>query len=94
MAYNAKNTGSTAGIALSGRWNLSEEVHQMASLPVLLQVESERENKYLIDCSEISSVDMSGLQLLYVWMQCVSMRGVKPALINLPEGMLHTYGSF
>jgi anti-anti-sigma regulatory factor len=33
---------------------------------------------------------MSGLQLLHAWMQCVSLRGVKPELINLPEGMQQT----
>jgi len=90
MAYNANITGSTTGIDLSGHWNLSGVVKQMESLPVLLHLESGREKLYRIDCSGISSIDMSGLQLLYVWMQCVSMRGVKPALINLPAGMQQT----
>jgi len=90
MAYNANITASTTGIALSGHWNISGVVHQMASLPVLHHSEFGRDNLFRIDCSEISSVDMSGLQLLYVWMQCVSMRGVKPALVNLPEGMHQT----
>jgi ABC-type transporter Mla MlaB component len=38
-----------------------------------------------IDCGRISSADTSGLQLLYVWMQCARFRGVEPELINLPD---------
>ena len=90
MAKYAHTSGSTTGIALSGHWNLSGLVQQIESLPVLHHLESGREDLYRIDCSGISSVDMSGLQLLYVWMQCVGMRGAKPALINLPAGMQQT----
>jgi ABC-type transporter Mla MlaB component len=75
------------GFKLSGNWNLSGVVHQIESLSNLHQQKSDLEKQFYVDCSEISSVDMSGLQLLYVWMQCVSFRGVKPELINLPEGM-------
>ncbi len=38
-----------------------------------------------IDCSRIHCADASGLQLLYVWMQCARFRGVEPTLINLPD---------
>jgi len=75
------------GIKLSGQWDLSGLVHQIESLSALYQLESGPGRKIRIDCSEIGSVDMSGLQLLYVWMQCVSFRGAKPELINLPEDM-------
>jgi len=78
------------GIKLSGHWNLSGLVHQIESLSTIQQPESGLGKLFRIDCSEINSVDRSGLQLLYTWMQCVSMRGVKPALINLPEGMQQT----
>lgn len=43
-----------------------------------------------IDCGRIRSADASGLQLLYVWMQCARFRGVQPELINLPDCLQHT----
>jgi len=46
-----------------------------------------------IDCGRISSADTSGLQLLYVWMQCARFRGVEPELINLPDSLRLTFGS-
>jgi anti-anti-sigma regulatory factor len=88
-AFIENHTNET-GIKLSGHWNLSGVVHQIESLPTLPQLESGREKLVFIDCGEIRSVDMCGLQLLYVWMQCISLRGVKPELINLPEGMQQT----
>jgi ABC-type transporter Mla MlaB component len=78
------------GINLSGHWNLSGLVHQIESLSDVHQLEPHPGRLYRIDCSEIRSVDMSGLQLLFVWIQCIRMRGVKPELINLPDGMQQT----
>jgi ABC-type transporter Mla MlaB component len=43
-----------------------------------------------IDCGRIRSADTSGLQLLYVWMQCARFRGVQPELINLPDCLQQT----
>jgi anti-anti-sigma regulatory factor len=74
-------------IKLSGHWDLSGVVHQIDSLSTLLQMETGQEKLCRIDCSGINSYDMSGLQLLYVWLQCVSIRGVKPELFNMPEHM-------
>lgn len=36
-----------------------------------------------IDCERIRTADISGLQLLFVWMQSARFRGVEPELINL-----------
>jgi ABC-type transporter Mla MlaB component len=48
-------------------------------------------NKYFrIDCAGICSADISGLQLLYVWMQCSRFRGVEPELVNLPYNLSQT----
>lgn len=45
--------------------------------------------KYLrIDCGRVRDVDISSLQMLYVWMQCARIRGVESVLVNLPD-MLH-----
>lgn len=58
------------------------------------------EKKIQVVCDKIMSADISGLQLLSVWMQCARLRGVEPELVNLPEklkkdmlklGMNHLY---
>ena len=77
-------------VKLSGHWNHSGVILQIESLPTLHRMESGLEKLFDIDCGEIGGVEMSGLQLLYVWMQCVRLRGVKPELINLPESMRRT----
>ncbi|MDA8431160.1 MAG: STAS domain-containing protein [Geobacteraceae bacterium] len=51
-----------------------------ASLP---QIASGGEKKLRIDCKRIRNADSSGLQLLYVWMQCARFWGVEPQLVNL-----------
>lgn len=53
----------------------------------LLQIESGGEKNVRIDCGGIRAADMSGLQLLYVWMQCARFRGVEPELINLSDSL-------
>ena len=40
-----------------------------------------------IDCERIRTADISGLQLLYVWMHSARMRGVESELINLSDSM-------
>ncbi len=78
------------GIKLSGHWNLSGAVRQIESLSTVHQPESGPENLSSVDCSGINSIDISGLQLLHVWLQCVRLRGGQPKLINLPESMQQT----
>jgi ABC-type transporter Mla MlaB component len=40
-----------------------------------------------IDCRRILASDVSGLQLLYLWMECARFRGVEPELVNLPYSL-------
>ena len=40
-----------------------------------------------IDCERIRSADISGLQLLYVWMQSARIRGVESELINISHSL-------
>ncbi len=40
-----------------------------------------------IDCKKIKSLDVGGLQLLYVWMQCARFRGVQTELCNMPDNL-------
>jgi len=42
----------------------------------------------VIDCSGIDQIDLSGFQLLYVWLHCMQLSGVRPELVNMPEWML------
>jgi anti-anti-sigma regulatory factor len=49
-------------------------------------------DKYIsIDCKGISTADISGLQLLYVWMQSARFRGVEPELVNLSDSLLQSF---
>lgn len=61
----------------------------------LSKIESVGEKGLRIDCGKVRSADISGLQLLYVWMQCARFRGVEPELINLSDTLqqsIHTLG--
>lgn len=61
------------------------------SLAVSLQkIGSGGEKSFRIDCEKVRSADISGLQLLYVWMQCARFRGVEPELVNLPDRLQRT----
>lgn len=53
----------------------------------LQQIESERVMNIRIDCSGILSADISGLQLLDVWIQCARFRGIEFELINLSNDL-------
>ena len=85
-----KNNNEGTGIKLSGRWDSSGVVMQIEALSSLHQLAFAMEKHCRIDCSEISNVDMTGLQLLHAWLQCISFHGVNHELINLPEGMQQT----
>jgi len=73
---------------LSGDWTIAGVVTQVDALSNSLEKLSGGKNRRLhVDCAKIDCIDMSGLQLLHVWMQCANMRGVQTQLINLPEAM-------
>lgn len=82
-------TGSEA--RLEGDWTLSGVTRNLDSLAQSLQqFEPGSEKKLRIDCGQIKNADISGLQLLNVWMQCVRFRGVEPTLVNVPERLRHS----
>jgi len=73
---------------LSGDWTIAGVANQVDSLSRSLQkLESARNKRIQIDCGRIESIDMSGLQLLHVWMELVKMGGIKTRLVNLPDSM-------
>jgi anti-anti-sigma regulatory factor len=43
--------------------------------------------KIRVDCGSVRVADLSGLQLLDVWMRCARIRGVEPELVNLPDSL-------
>lgn len=53
----------------------------------LQKIESVGDKSLRIDCTKVISADFSGLQLLYVWMQCARHRGVEPRLVNLSNAL-------
>jgi anti-anti-sigma regulatory factor len=74
--------------ALSGDWTIAGVINQVDALSDSLKGFVGVQDKQLhVDCAEIHTIDMSGLQLLHVWMQCAKMRGIRTRLINLPETM-------
>lgn len=73
---------------LSGDWTITGVVNQVDSLSSSLEkLVSERKKRCDIDCGQIKTIDMSGLQLIHIWMECAKMHGVQAQLVNLPEGM-------
>jgi len=62
------------------------------TLAVTLQeIVSGGDKNIRIDCKGIRTADISGLQLLYVWMQSVRFRGVEPELVNMSNNLLQTF---
>lgn len=78
-------TGTEA--RLEGDWTINGASRNLDSLALSLQqLESVGVDKKLrIDFARIKEADVSGLQLLNVWLQCVRFRGVEPTLVNVPE---------
>jgi anti-anti-sigma regulatory factor len=76
---------------LSGDWTIAGVVTQVELLSHCLEnLDSAGKNGIYLDCGRIDSIDMSGLQLLHVWMGCVKIRGLQAKLVNLPDAMQQT----
>lgn len=76
---------------LSGDWTISGVVNQVNLLSKSLEkLVSASKKRIHVDCGRIDSIDMSGLQLLHVWMELVKMRGIETELLNMPDGMRQT----
>lgn len=76
---------------LSGDWTITGVVTQIDVLADSLEMLSSNQTGRLqVDCGRIHNIDMSGLQLLHVWIECAKMRGIRAQLINLPERMQQT----
>lgn len=75
---------------LGGDWTLSGSARNLSLLSrSLQQFEPDSGQSICIDCGEIKNVDMGGMQLLNVWLQCFRFRGVEPTLVNVPGNLRH-----
>jgi len=76
---------------LDGDWTLNGVTRNLAELSLSLQqFEPGSAQNLRIDCGEIQQADVSGMQLLNVWLQCFRFRGVEPMLVNVPERLRHS----
>lgn len=81
-------TGTEA--LLEGDWTISGVTRNLDSLALSLQqIQLGSEKKLRVDCGQMEKADISGLQLLNVWMQCARFRGVEPILVNVPKRLQH-----
>jgi anti-anti-sigma regulatory factor len=73
---------------LTGDWTIAGVMNQMDSLSQYLHELAATCKKHVhIDCERIDVIDMSGLQLLHVWIECIRMRGMEAQLLNMPDSM-------
>jgi len=77
---------SGAEARLEGDWTLGTVARNLDDLShSLQQLDQIHDKKLRVDCGRITNADMSGLQLLNVWMLCVTIRGMQPTLVNVPH---------
>ncbi|BCS53967.1 lipid asymmetry maintenance protein MlaB [Geobacter sp. SVR] len=75
---------------LEGDWTISTITQRANSLMEFSTQQSEVVLQGLvvnIDCSGIEKIDVSGLQLLYVWLQCMNLKGFRTKLTNISAAM-------
>jgi len=71
---------------LEGDWTCTGAELNIDSLAnSLQQLESVQEEVLFIDCGQVQEADVTGLELLQVWLECARIRGVKPTLVNINE---------
>ena len=75
---------------LSGDWTMNGISSQVQLLMAISRGAGEgisQTSRLVVDCSGIKQIDMSGLQLLYVWVQCLQIKGLRAELVNLSDCM-------
>lgn len=75
---------------LQGDWTIEGAIRQIDPLIELSNIWDRTETVVDIDCSGIAKIDLCGFQLLYTWLHCLDIRGVKPKLVNLPLAVVET----
>ena len=81
-------------IKLCGNWSITGVTDQLRFLKDQLQSMSSPnaadaltpgENDPEIDVQDVEQIDLSGYQLLAIWLRHVKMLGFSPVLVNVPE---------
>lgn len=81
---------SNVSARLQGDWTIEGAVRQIDPLMELSNI-WDRANAIIdIDCSGIAKIDLCGFQLLYTWLHCLDIRGVKLNLVNIPNIVTET----
>ncbi|MCE1226827.1 MAG: STAS domain-containing protein [Geobacteraceae bacterium] len=88
---NVEQTGIATN--LSGDWTMNGIPRQVQSLMEISNGVGgviPQSSRLVVDCSGIQDIDISGLQLLYVWVQCLQIKGLRAELVNLSDSMRST----
>lgn len=88
-----KTESATVATSLSGDWTMNGITGQVNYLMSISgEVAGNRINcsRFVVDCSGINQIDMSGLQLLYVWLQCLQLKGMHAELVNFSDDIRAT----
>jgi ABC-type transporter Mla MlaB component len=72
---------------IGGDWSIAGIALQAKPLTELSNRCHEATRTVALDCGDIKSIDLSGFQLLYVWMHCLHLKGLQPKLVNVPDFM-------
>ena len=79
-----KQTSNVSG-QLKGDWTINGVVRQIPPLMALSDRWDRNFTSVDIDCSGIEGIDICGFQLLYTWLHCLEISGIRSNLVNLPE---------
>lgn len=82
-----KHPSGASTIHLTGDWTITGVVQQVPRLTGLEICGTCSVKTVAVDCSGINGIDLSGFQLLYVWLHCIQLNGLHPELVNMPDWM-------
>lgn len=70
---------------LWGDWTAAEMSYRNIDLlsGLLDQIESRGRKTLEIDCAHLNSIDASGAHYLYIWLNCLQLRGIDYELVNI-----------
>ena len=75
---------------LIGDWTITGVVQQVPRLTESRHGDARSGGTVAIDCSGIEKIDLSGIELLGAWLDCIQLSGRCPELINIPDHMRET----
>jgi ABC-type transporter Mla MlaB component len=81
------NEASSVSAYLEGDWTINGIVRQIDPLMELSSCWDRSGSEVKIDCSGIAEIDLCGFQLLYTWLHCLEIRGIKQQLVNVSEAV-------